>query len=259
MSSKKHSIVELADWLQTDPGRYMQNWEQTRVDAVVSDIFGYHALQVGMVQRDLLRANRMPNKAWTTSEANVLTDCSEKNRSNFVLCEAEALPFESQSIDLLVLSHGLELSARPHQVLREVERVLVPDGRVVLSGFNPFSLWGLRHSLPYLKPWLPYSQADAVSLPRLKDWLKLLSFDIDRGYFGCYVPPFMSESWIKRFGFMEHAGDRWWPVCGAVYVVSAVKRVEGMRLITPSWRSKQKRKVAAEATGVAMNQEHQGN
>ena len=118
MSSKKHSIVELADWLQTDPGRYMQNWEQTRVDAVVSDIFGYHALQVGMVQRDLLRANRMPNKAWTTAEANVLTDWSEKNRSNFVLCEAEALPFESQSIDLLVLSYGLELSARPHQVLR---------------------------------------------------------------------------------------------------------------------------------------------
>jgi SAM-dependent methyltransferase len=258
MSSKKHAIVELADWLQTDPGRYMQNWEQTRVDAVVSDIFGYHALQVGMAQIDLLRANRMPNKALTSPVIDASTHCSQ-TRPNFVLCESEALPFESQSIDLLVLSHGLELSARPHQVLREVERVLVPDGRVVISGFNPFSLWGLRHSLPYLKPWLPYSQASAVSLPRLKDWLKLLSFDIDRGYFGCYVPPFMSESWLKRFSLMEHAGDRWWPVCGAVYVLSAVKRVEGMRLIKPSWRSSQKLKVATKATGVAMNHEQQGN
>ena len=254
MSSIKHAIVELADWLQTDPGRYMQNWEQTRVDAVVADIFGYHALQVGMPHLDLLRANRMPHKIWTTPMLPNFGDLSS-NRSKLVLCEADALPFESQSIDLVVLSHGLELSTRPHQVLREVERVLMPEGRVVISGFNPFSLWGLRHGLPYLRPWLPYSQTAAVSLPRLKDWLKLLSFDIDRGYFGCYAPPFMSERWIKHFSFIEHAGDRWWPVCGAVYVVSAVKRVEGMRLIKPSWGGKQTRKLAAKATGVAINQE----
>jgi hypothetical protein len=52
---------------------------------------------------------------------------------------------------------------------------------------------------------------------------------------GCYVPPCLSEKWLARFGFMEAAGDRWWPVAGGVYFLEAVKRVRGMRLIMPKW------------------------
>jgi SAM-dependent methyltransferase len=165
------------------------------------------------------------------------------------------LPFDSQSVDLLVLPHGLEASTHPHQVLREVERVLVPEGRLVISGFNPWSLWGVRQHIPYLTPWLPQSIHDQVSLPRLKDWLKLLSFDIELGHFGCYVPPFRSQKWINRFAFTEAAGNRWWPVCGAVYVVSAVKRVAGMRLITPRWKTASSlRKGARQPAGAALQQ-----
>src|SRR3546814_19954436 len=80
-----------------------------------------------------------------------------------------------------------------------------------------------------------------VSLPRLKDWFKLLSFELDRGRFGCYAPPCTSQAWLDRWSFMDAAGDRWWPVCGAVYVVSAVKRVAGMRLVGPTWKTAKKR------------------
>src|SRR3546814_2574879 len=80
-----------------------------------------------------------------------------------------------------------------------------------------------------------------VSLPRLKDWFKLLSFDLDRGRFGCYAPPCSEQIWLDRWAFMEKAGDRWWPVCGAVYVVSAVKRVAGMTLVGPKWKTAKKR------------------
>ena len=254
---EKQTIVELADWLNTDPGRYMQNWEQSRINAVVSDVFGYHALQVGLPQTDLLAANRMPHKAWAAPLASRV--CADIDSANLVFCRPEALPFDSQSLDLLVLSHGLTLTDDPHQILREVERVLVPEGRVVISGFNPWSLWGLRHRLPYLSASLPYPKDAGVSLSRLKDWFKLLSFDIDRGYFGCYVPPCLSQKWISRFGFMEHAGDRWWPVFGAMYVVSAVKRVAGMRLIKSAWTRKYRRRVAAAATGVALNTRKEGD
>ena len=37
---------------------------------------------------------------------------------------------------------------------------------------------------------------------------------------------------------MEKAGDRWWPICGGVYVVRAIKRNVGMRLVLPEWRDK---------------------
>ncbi len=82
-----------------------------------------------------------------------------------------------------------------------------------------------------------------IGLPRLKDWLKLLNMEVNRGNFGCYAPPLVSDKWLKRFAFMEKAGDRWWPFFGAIYIVQAIKRVSGMRLIGPAW-NKNKAKAA---------------
>lgn len=257
MSKAQPPIVELADWFQSDSGIYTLDWEQARFNALVADVFGYNALQIGMPELDLLKNNRIPFKAYAFGFKNGCL--SGEGSGSIVLAEPEYMPFASQSIDLLLLPHGLETSANPHQVLREAERVLVPDGRVVISGFNPWSLWGLRNRLPFIQPWLPQTQGGLIPLPRLKDWLKLLSFDIDRGHFGCYVPPSASKKWIDRFAFMEHAGDRWWPVCGAVYVVSAIKRVCGMRLLTPDWKTGRKtartrHRARAAVPGVAASQ-----
>jgi len=65
----------------------------------------------------------------------------------------------------------------------------------------------------------------------LRDWLRLLSFEVEAGRFGCYRPPVVSDRWLARFEWTERAGDRWWPVFGAVYALTAVKRVRGMRLV----------------------------
>src|SRR5690606_4793432 len=155
-------------------------------------------------------------------------------------------PLATQSVDLLTLPHALEYASDPHRVLREAERVLMPEGRLVITGFNPWSLWSLRHRLSR-RDWLPECDR-LISIARLKDWLKLLSFDMDRGHFGCYVPPVSSERWLRRYAFMEDAGDRWWPVCGAVYVVSAVKRVHGMQIVAPSWKTRKRARATVPAT-----------
>lgn len=238
-------IVELAEWLDTAPGRYVQAWEQKQIDGMVANVFGYHAIQIGLPHWDLLRANRIPYKGRT----GVLFDQAGEQEA-VLITDPENLPFDTQSIDLLVLPHVLECSNAPHQILREVERVLMPEGRVVISGFNPWSLWGGRDRIPGLDPLMPVPAHMQVSLARLKDWFKLLSFELDRGRFGCYAPPCLNKVWLDRWGFMEAAGDRWWPVCGAVYVVSAVKRVAGMRLVGPSWKTAKKRvRRAAVVTG----------
>jgi len=232
-------IVELADWFQSAPGEYVRAWEQAQFDAMVGDVFGYNALQLGMPQIDALRANRMPFKGYVGARAPAPGLAARWQGCTIAL--ADELPFESQSIDLLVLPHTFECTDHPHKVLREVERVLVPEGRVVISGFNPWSLWGARSRIPGLEPWMPQDPDVQVSLARLKDWFKLLSLEVDRGRYGCYAPPCRTEKWLARWRFMEKAGDRWWPVCGAVYVVSAVKRVAGMRLIGPAWKRKARR------------------
>jgi hypothetical protein len=122
-------------------------------------------------------------------------------------------------------------------VLREVERVLIPEGRLIVCGFNPASLWGARQVAGRLSGahFLPLD-GEFISISRMKDWLKLLNMEVDRGHFGCYAPPCTTETWLKRYAFMENAGQRWWPYLGAVYMVQAIKRVKGMRLIGPAWK-----------------------
>ncbi len=74
-----------------------------------------------------------------------------------------------------------------------------------------------------------------IALPRLKDWLALLSFEVVGGRFAAYAPPLHQAKWLERFALMEAAGDRWWAVSGGVYFLHAIKRVHAMRLIKPQW------------------------
>ena len=235
------SIVRLSEFLRSPPGRYVLDWEQAHLDAAVSDIFGYHALQLGLPEIDALRENRMPLRACASDRLLAPDDLdggtlAERSRVA-VINRYEELPFASNSIDLVVMPHILEFAEEPHQVLREVDRVLVPEGQVVITGFNPASLWGVRQMLTRvgMRPHLP-REGQFIGLPRLKDWLKLLSFEPNRGRYGCYVPWVRTDAWLSRWSFLEKAGDRWWPVLGSVYLLTAIKRVRGMRLIGKVWK-----------------------
>lgn len=260
----------MAHWLQTPAGRYLLAWEQAHLDREVADVFGYHALQLGLPELDGLRANRMPHR-WVAHDAFVRPDAPNlplppeasittlpPEEPVALHCDYDALPFPAQSLDLVVLPHTLELARDPHETLREVERVLVPEGRAVIVGFNPNSLWGLRHRFGGLwrqvagsgpAPFMP-GTGDFIGYWRVRDWLRLLSFEVEHGRFGCWRPPFASERWLQRMNWMEAAGERWWPVLGAVYLVVAVKRVRGMRLVGLA----RQRKLRPQATAVVVPQ-----
>ena len=236
------SIIALDGWLQTPAGVYLRAWEQTCLDNLTADIFGFNALQIGMPQIDALAASRMPNK-WL---ADVRVRAPRQHMSHVgalrpvaVTLDYQELPFASQSIDLVVLPHVLEFAAEPHQVLREVERVLIPEGRVIICGFNPRSLWGMRQAMGRVsgKYFLPRT-GELISMPRMKDWLKLLNLGDSQSHFGCYAPACRTEKWLNRYAFMDNAGARWWPYLGGSYIVQAIKRVKGMRLIGPAWTKK---------------------
>ncbi len=229
------------DWFETPAGRYLLDWERTRVDAAVVDIFGYHALQLGVPELQGLQANRMPHQ-WLAMERLPVSHALSRI-TPAILCDFSALPFPAASLDLLLLPHTLEFSADPHATLREVERVLVPEGRVVICGFNPASLWGLQQRRGHLyrklgfgRLFLPDS-GEFIGYWRLRDWLRLLGFEVEVGEFGCYRPGVSSDAWLSRFEWMDKAGGRWWPIFGAAYFLVAVKRVRGVRLLGPAWKT----------------------
>jgi SAM-dependent methyltransferase len=225
-------------WLDSPPGQYLLAWEQLAIDEAVADVFGYHAVQCGTPGHDFLRTNRMPHRivAYTGPGAVPVAD---HGHTRLIIDQFEELPFASQSLDLVVLPHVLEMTLDPHQVLREVDRVLRPEGRVIVTGFNPVSLWGLRETLgvPLGQGFLPHPSR-LITLLRLRDWLRLLRYSPSDSQHGCFRPACRSQRWLDRFAFTERVGDRWWPILGAVYLQSAIKRLPGMTLQGPVWRKR---------------------
>ena len=230
------------EWFGGSLGRQLLEKEHAYFDRAVVDKFGYNAFQLGLSDFDFLRASRI-----------VLRCRVDSNGHAGLRADFRDLPIASNSADLVLLPHVLEFSANPHQVLREVVRVLVPEGQMVISAFNPWSLWGLRR-LFTRKGGYPWS-GQFLSLVRLKDWLTLLGLEIVAGQMSCYSPPCSSQKWLDRFSFMEAAGDRWWPIAGGVYFLQAIKRVRGMRIITPAWsdRVAPKKRLAAVPKKVAQS------
>lgn len=212
------------EWFETPLGQHLLFREQRYFDDAVSDVFGFNAVQIGLPQFDFLRNSRIPLRV----------TCAVEPPAG-VRADPMFLPFESQSLDLLLLPHVLEFSANPHQVLREAERVLRPEGRLVLAGFNPRSLWGLARVLQGGERGYPWN-GNFLNLSRVKDWMALLGLEVAAGSMCCYRPPINRENWLRRLRFMEPAGDRWWAMGGGVYFLQAVKRVHGMRVILPEWK-----------------------
>jgi SAM-dependent methyltransferase len=234
----------LQEWFESPLGHYLLEKEQAYLDDVTPDIFGFHALQLGLPKVDLLRASRIAHRMRIASfdHPDLFAKCHE-------------LPIATQSVDLVVLPHVLEFAAEPHAILREVDRVMMPEGRLVLLGFNPWSLWGLRSSLGPGRANIPWN-GHFVSLLRVKDWLALLGFDVSAGRLVAYAPPIDSPGVLRRFGFMEPAGDRWWAVGGAVYMLQAIKRVRGMRLLTPAWQEQKDAREKALAAAKRQSVSH---
>ena len=220
MPNCKVTAQSLGDWFATPQGAYVLSKEQAYFDLTVSDIFGFNAAQLGLPEHDFLRTSRMPLRF---------------NNADVLLLQTE-LPFDCDSLDLVLMPHVLEFAESPHQILREVERVLMPEGNLIISGFNPLSLWGLNRTRANKQsyPW----RGQFIALARLKDWLALLGFEVVGGRFSGYAPPFQQAKWLDRFAFMESAGDRWWAKSGGVYFLHAIKRRPGMRLIKPQWKKR---------------------
>ena len=246
------SIVNAqAEWFITPAGRYVAQWSLETADSLLLDVFGLQAAQIGCETLDFLAHNRIQHRFRCAAPDGSIIRSG--NTPIGLLTDAAALPFESDSLDLVVLPFLLEFHNNPHQVLREARRVLRPEGQLLVIGFNPLSLWGLRNSISHAfspgKTAFPWP-GHYLGMIRLKDWLKLLDFEVARGRFGCYAPPCRNEKTLNHLQWLENAGDRWWGFAGACYALTSIKRIPGMTLLTPSWLSAEK-KLAAKASLVA--------
>lgn len=218
----------LADWFRRSPGRELASLESQVLADLIANLFGYHLLVVSPPWRDMpLDASRIPHK--------VVLDRRPGPGNPSLVGAAEALPVLSDSLDAVVLPHTLDRSGAPHQVLREVDRCLIPEGHVVILGFNPWGIWGLVRMLIGWRGRIPWCLR-YVSAGRLRDWLALLGFDVllVRPIF--YRPPLSSATLLSRLDGLERLAGCRYPLPAAAYVLLARKRVIGVTPIRPRWR-----------------------
>jgi SAM-dependent methyltransferase len=228
------------DWLSTPLGAYVAKREQAIFDRVLPDLFGYYAMQMGAANLAFLNASRIGNRftvGWNTT-------------ADF-FAEADQLPFAENQFDVIVMPHVLEFHALPHEALREVFRVLRPEGRLLLTGFNPYSLYGAKRF--FGRDRTGVWGGNFIALSRVKDWLTVLGFDVLDGQLDGYNIPASSERNLQRLDRFAHAGERWWPFAGGIYFLHAVKRVSGVRLIKPDWARAPRRRAAAAARSRNSN------
>ncbi len=214
----------MSQWWQSPLGHNVLAQEKVALQSLTSHFHGHYQLQIG-TKRSLLPPLPRP------SVQKVMADSAD------VHGDSTSLPFKCHSIDTLLLSHVLEFSNDPHQVLREAERILVSDGTIILCSFNPWSLWGLRRLLSWqdIPPW----QGDFFSQTRIKDWLALLNFEVITTNCLLFRPPIQSEHWYQRFSLIERWGKRLWPFFSGVKILVATKRTIPLTPVTMHWRAKQ--------------------
>ena len=226
-------------WIMDRLGHRIQIEERRLARQELRRLFGQVVLQVGGTAGfPLITSSLAPFRFHVVfgGELPRITHCP------VILAEDSHLPFPSDSVDILVLQHSLDLSAHPHQVLREAERVLRPGGRLLLFGFNLHSSWGLRHlvstSLDGLLPWA----ARFKRRTQIEDWCRLLNLIPEMSRHAVYSLPVARKSIRGIFKFIElYLAKHEWPI-GAVYCLRAKKEREAT--------IKSKRSTLSRLTGV---------
>lgn len=216
-------------WYESNTGQLLADLEIQHLDQVLATLFGYYVVQVGcVVNRDLLKESRV-------KYCIVMDPDPHSVPVPQVFAYPDSLPVVADAVDVVVLPHTLEFERDPHQILREVDRVLIPEGHVIIFGFNPWSLWGVWRLLLAHRMQPPWT-GRFLSTMRCQDWLALLGFDLvlERQFF--FRPPLQHLGVMRRLHFMERLGQRFWRRNAGVYMLVAKKRVTTLTPIRPRWR-----------------------
>ncbi len=219
---------QLSDWFASDLGKAALFKEREQLENTLPYLFGCHILQYGYSARtSYLDASPIVDKTV------LFLDRDEIERGGpirGVWTSAEEVPIATGSIDVIVLPHILEYSGDVHKLLHEMDRVLTEDGHIVIIGINPFSLWGVWRFCLYCFGAAPW-RGRLVAVPRLRDWLSSLHFDIKKTVFFFFSPPLKNANLLRKCHLMEKLGRWCWPIFGGLYILTAKKRTVPINII----------------------------
>jgi SAM-dependent methyltransferase len=226
-------LLALRKWFDTASANNIRESETELLATILPNLFGYHIVQLGMhVSTSIIESSRI-------SHAITICDGFDEGSSAGMIGRWDALPLAPNAIDVLVAPHVLEFCPEPHAVLREAERVLIGEGYIVITGFNPWSLCGIWRLLGGWRGRPPWC-GRFISISRIADWLQLLGFEIEFSRKISFRPPLRRAGVARKLKFLELIGRAIWPYFGNVYVVVAKKHVAAVTPLKASWQTRRR-------------------
>lgn len=222
-------------WTHTYYGNELYTSEMQQLSQYFTKVFGLKILQIGCPNINYLPSNCKINHQIVIS-SNALDHLPLNDERSLLYCNDNTLPLATNSVDAVVIAHGLEFDNNPHQLLREVDRVLLPDGHLFILCFNPWSLWGARSKItnsqkgdfPWSGKWFSYY--------RVSDWLSLLDYEIEHKSHVYFKPCIDSQKILNFMRFSEQIG-KIMPIGSAVFCISAKKKQMIVTPLKAQWKS----------------------
>ena len=230
-TSLSERLAKLQSWLQTDAGIALLDSQTLLLESELNTIFGYHAGQFSILpEANLL--NTSPIRRHFILAPQMLDNPPVTQ----LVADPYFWPVVPGSLDLVLLHHTLDVVHSPHRLLSEAANTIIPNGKLIIIGFNPFSLAGsLRWLIPSHRKAL--SEVSYISPMRMRDWLKLLNFHIERVHFGGYLYPAPSMMKGVRGEILEQRCDQWHLPLGGFYMMVATRDIPGITPIRRPWHS----------------------
>lgn len=231
-------------WCNSVYGRQYIVTESTALRSALKNINGPRVLQLGeLIDQAAIDQMDLPEL--------IVCSSSPSSRQAQLIADPAFLPLGPESVASVIVPHVLDTHPLPHQVLREAHRVLRAEGCLLLSGFSPYSLIGLQR-------WLwprAVVKGQYYSVGRVIDWLQLLGFEVVGSAMFQYAPLTKSKRLQNGLSFVNSIGDRWLPMTGGGYMITARKRELGTTMIGKVKFARQPRKLVNAASVRALPQQ----
>lgn len=217
-------------WYLQGAGTHFIETENTELLQIIPKLYGYHLLFLGDPRLSHLVQSSLIGHQMIIHEHPVMDSPLSLMQS-----ELESLPIRNDSVDVVVLSHTLEEASHPHEILREAHRILIPEGHLIITGLNPMSMWGIWLSMQRMMG-KTAKEGKMLGPNRIRDWLKLLNFQLISEKMFYFRPPLTHEKTLRKLAFLERWGQRVWPIFAGGYSLVAVKRVIPLTPVRAKWR-----------------------
>jgi len=216
------------NWCELPIGEDIKTLLEGRLEELCRHFFGYHLVKLGDLSTQLALRS-CPIK-------HVVTLTDQFNPACSLVSSSHQLPFAENSVDAFIVAHELDFAQDPHQIIREVDRCIMPNGHLVIIGFNPFSPAGLLKYLPINRHNVLH-EARFFSHLRISDWLQLLGFEIVELEHLLFSELFFARK-VNQQSRLQLWAQKYLPFLASIYIIVAKKRVLPLSLIKTRWKPK---------------------